>query len=104
VVVLMSNDESAATEAWKVLVAEAVPNVYILEGGINNWISIFGKEETAIHRLTTVAGSDNLCYLFDAALGDRYLAADPPPYEWVLEYTPKIILQNRRGVSGGGCG
>ncbi len=35
VFVLMSNDEETATQAWKQLVAEAVPNVYILEGGIN---------------------------------------------------------------------
>jgi rhodanese-related sulfurtransferase len=27
-----SNDEGAATEAWKILVAESVPNVYILGG------------------------------------------------------------------------
>lgn len=104
VVVLMSNDETAATEAWKVLVAEAVPNVYILEGGINNWISVFGIEETAIHRQPTIAGDDQLRYIFEAALGDRYPAADPVPYEWTLQYTPKIQLQNRRGVSGGGCG
>ena len=30
VYVLMSNDEAAATEAWKLLSAESVPNVYIL--------------------------------------------------------------------------
>ena len=39
VFVTMSNDEAAATEAWKYLVAESVPNVYILEGGVNNWIA-----------------------------------------------------------------
>jgi len=104
VIVLMSNDESAATEAWKVLVAESVPNVYILEGGINNWIAVFGKEETAIHPYPTTAVDDQLRYAFDSALGDRYPAAAPLPYEWVFEYTPKIQLQNRRGVSGGGCG
>src|SRR4029450_5845496 len=32
VFVVMSNDELAATQAWKSLVASAVPNVYILEG------------------------------------------------------------------------
>jgi len=45
-----------------------------------------------------------LRYIFEAALGDRYPSADPVPYEWTLQYTPKIQLQNRRGVSGGGCG
>ena len=39
VVVVMSNDETTATLAWKVLVAESVSNVYILEGGLNNWIA-----------------------------------------------------------------
>src|SRR6266542_85821 len=39
VFVLMGNDETAATEAWKRLVASSVKNVYILEGGINNWIA-----------------------------------------------------------------
>ena len=48
VFVVMSNDEKAATEAWKILMAESVPNVYILEGGINNWIAIFGEEEQNI--------------------------------------------------------
>ncbi len=38
VVVLMSNDETQATEAWKTLVAKGVLNAYILEGGLNNFI------------------------------------------------------------------
>ena len=25
--------------------AESVPNVYILEGGINNWIAMFGDDD-----------------------------------------------------------
>jgi rhodanese-related sulfurtransferase len=104
VVVLMSNDETAATEAWKVLMAEAVPNVYILDGGINNWITVFGQQEAAIHPIATTVGDDQFRYTFEAALGDRYPAAAPVPYEWKVQYTPKIQLQNRRGVSGGGCG
>jgi rhodanese-related sulfurtransferase len=104
VVVLMSNDESAATQAWQVLVAEAIPNVYILEGGINHWISVFGKDDPTIHLIPSATSNDKLRYSFEAALGDRYPAADPLPYEWSLEYTPKIQLLNRRGISGGGCG
>jgi rhodanese-related sulfurtransferase len=104
VIVLMSNDETAATEAWKVLQAESVPNVYILEGGINNWISIFGKQEAGIKLVTTPVADDQLRYSFNAALGGRYEASAPAPYEWKLEYAPKIQLQRMRGVSGGGCG
>jgi rhodanese-related sulfurtransferase len=39
VFVVMSNDETAAVQAWKTLSADGVPNVYILEGGVNNWIA-----------------------------------------------------------------
>ena len=35
VFVTMSNDETAAADAWKVLARESVPNIYILEGEIN---------------------------------------------------------------------
>jgi rhodanese-related sulfurtransferase len=104
IIVMISNDETAATDAWKVLEAESVPNVYILEGGINKWISIFGAEEASISLNKDTVGDDQLRYSFNAALGDRYIASDPVPYEWKLEYTPKIQLQRLRGVSGGGCG
>jgi rhodanese-related sulfurtransferase len=104
VIVTMSNDEMAATEAWKVLVANAVPNVYILEGGVNNWISIFGKDDPSIHLAAGLPGDDTLHYRFELALGDRYACADPVPYEWRIDFTPKIKLQRQRGPSGGGCG
>lgn len=105
VVVLMGNDEAAATDAWKFLAAEAVPNIYILDGGINNWITVFGKEEPGIHPNLGKVGADRLAFTFDAALGDRYEAAHPKPFEWTdLKYTPVIKLQLQRGPSGGGCG
>jgi len=86
------------------LVAESVPNVYILEGGINNWISIFSKDDPTIRGMATSPGDDMLRYTFDSALGDRYTCAAPNPHEWELEYTPKIQLQIQRGPSGSGCG
>jgi rhodanese-related sulfurtransferase len=102
--VIVSNDEATATEAWKILVAEAVPNVYILEGGINNWIATFDQNEDGIHPLTLATG-DVLRYTFNSALGDRYDCANPSPLaEWELDFTPKIQLQLKRDKSGGGCG
>lgn len=104
VVVVLSNDEIAATDAWKILVAEAVPNVYILEGGINNWIAIFGQDEDGITPLNANA-METLRYAFSAALGDRYACANPSPLlEWEIEFEPKIQLQLKRDKSGGGCG
>jgi hypothetical protein len=105
IVVLMGNAEQAATDAWKFLQTEGVPNVYILEGGINNWITVFGENEAGIHPLKGLAGKDLLADAFDSALGDRYDSAHPKPYEWTtLEYTPRIQLKLNRGPSGGGCG
>jgi rhodanese-related sulfurtransferase len=104
VYVLMSNDEAAATEAWKTLAAESVSNVYILEDGVNNWIKTFAAEDPAITPTPEAPGNDRLAYTFSAALGDRYEASRPNPHDWELEYIPKIKLERKRSPSGGGCG
>lgn len=104
VFVVVSNDEAAATEAWKLLTAESVANVYVLEGGINRWIATFNQGETVLLPSPAAPGSDAPGYIFPAALGDRYECARPNPHEWELEFTPKIKLQIQRDKSGGGCG
>ena len=104
VYIVVSNDETAATQVWKILVAESVPNAYILEGGINNWIAVFGQDEDGISPLASTM-NEVLRYLFPSALGDRYACANPSPLmEWELEFEPKIQLQLKRDKSGGGCG
>jgi rhodanese-related sulfurtransferase len=106
VFVVASNDEMASTEAWKRLVAESVPNSYILEGGINGWLETFGAEDPAIRPLpeAEAAAAEPLRFAFPAAMGSRYAAAAPNPHEWELEYTPKVKLELKRDKSGGGCG
>lgn len=103
VFVTMSNDEAAATEAWKLLVSESVPNVYILEGGINNWIALFGDDDLT-QTFNRGAGDDQLCYIFDSALGARNPAAEPDAHNLELEYTPKVQLELKRAPTSGGCG
>ena len=103
VFVTVSNDETGATEAWKTLVAESVPNVYILEGGVNNWIALFGEDDLT-KNFNAGAGNDQLCYIFDFAIGDRYSAAGPNPEVHELEYTPKVKLELKRAPTSGGCG
>ncbi|MBN2502704.1 MAG: YeeE/YedE family protein [Anaerolineales bacterium] len=103
VFVVMSNDEAAATEAWKLLVAEAVPNVYILEGGINNWLATFDHDGEGM-ATTAATGDDQLAYVFDSAVGSRHEAAYPNAEHFELEFTPKIKLELKRGPAGGGCG
>jgi rhodanese-related sulfurtransferase len=103
VFVLMSNDETAATQAWQYLVAESLPNVYILEGGINNWLSVFSEDDQRI-RAVASHRDDSLDYEFAAALGSAFPAADPHVSEFDLEFTPKIKLELKRGPTSGGCG
>jgi rhodanese-related sulfurtransferase/uncharacterized membrane protein (DUF485 family) len=103
VFVLMSNDETGATDAWKQLAASSVPNVYILEGGINHWIAFFGENEN-FQSLSSI-GNDQLGYTFPAALGSSYESCDPNPVQYEeLEFEAKIKLQLKRDKSGGGCG
>ena len=111
--VTISNDETAATEAWKTLVAESVSNVYILEGGVNNWLTTFAvppegvAEEIAVAMVptpipTAQPGSDALGYRFPAALGAQYPAASPDPHEFEgIEFVPKVKLEMKQ-VTGGG--
>ncbi len=103
VFVVMSNDETLATEAWKVMTAESIPNVYILEGGINYWLDVFAASDSNLQRVSA-SGDEVLHYSFPAALSSRYPAATPDPHRYKLEYTPKIKLDVKRGPGGGGCG
>ncbi len=102
--VVMSNDEGIATEAWKILAAESVSNVYILEGGVNNWIKTFAAADPQIVPTLLPSAKDQLAYTFTAALGGHYNASNPNPREYKFEYTPKIKLNRKRSPSGGGCG
>ncbi|MGB5844451.1 MAG: YeeE/YedE thiosulfate transporter family protein [Anaerolineales bacterium] len=103
VIVLMSNDETAATQAWRYLVAESIPNVYILEGGINNWLSVFAEEDNRIIAVDS-SPDDSLRFAFAAALGAAFPSADPHVSEYHLEFIPKIKLELKRGPTSGGCG
>jgi rhodanese-related sulfurtransferase len=105
VFVVMSNDEVTSTEVWKTLTAQAVPNVYILSGGINQWLDTFATPyEEGVYGDTTEAGVEELHYEFDAALGSNCPAAYPDHDEYHLEYEKKIKLDLKRAPVGGGCG
>jgi rhodanese-related sulfurtransferase len=104
VFVVMSNTEEHATEAWKMMAAENVHNVYMLEGGLNYWLDVFEAQKVTSEDFTLHAGDEELHYSFDAALGDRHAASNPDPHEFELEYKPKVKLELKKGPSGGGCG
>lgn len=102
--VVMSNGEADSTEAWKILVAESVPNVYILEGGVNGWIDTFASATFKEEHPPLTVSSDRLAFAFTSALGSRYPFARPAQHAYELEYTPKVTMKARGGATSGGCG
>ncbi|MGB5718458.1 MAG: rhodanese-like domain-containing protein [Gammaproteobacteria bacterium] len=107
VVVVVSNDEILATEAWKRLMVVAKPNAYILEGGLNLWLNIYGvpEEETGSHGKASLGKPDGtLRHMFKLALGDRHAAAQPDEHLVPQrEYTPKVKLM-KKIAKASGCG
>ena len=103
-VVVMSNDETAAIKAWKILRAESIPSAYILEGGVNGWLRIFADPEFKAGHDLGREGDDQLGYTFSAALGAQYPWAEPDPNAYQLEYVPKVQMEIKRAPGGGGCG
>ena len=73
---LMCNDEIETTVAWKMLVAERVPNVCILEKGINGRLDNLAKEEVGIQPREGV-GEGEARHEFVAGLGAAHPIADP---------------------------
>lgn len=49
VLVLAGNGERDATKGWKRLTALGANNLYILEGGINNWLKVYGASGEEHH-------------------------------------------------------
>lgn len=101
---VMSNDETAATAAWKTLQAESVPNVYILEGGINNWLALFANDEFLAANPSIPHSDDQLAYAFPVAVGARQFPAEPDPHKYEFVFIPKVVLELKRAPTSGGCG
>lgn len=104
VIVLTSEDEERATEAWRLLVAEDVPNVYMLAGGLNHWLEAFGHvgHEDCPPAAAEASGEERLRHLFRAAMGSAHPSASPAGHE--LEFEPKVKLERKKALGGGGCG
>ncbi|MBW1807464.1 MAG: rhodanese-like domain-containing protein [Deltaproteobacteria bacterium] len=102
VIVLVSNDETRAGQAWKLLTVQKVPNLYLLAGGTNAWIDIFDSNAKPS---TDPVAEDAIRYIFSAALGDRHPAANPDPHKAARRKYKKIVKNIGGKVrKGGGCG
>lgn len=106
VIVLVSNDELAATEVWKQLMAAASrPNAYVLAGGINRWLNEFTADGRSKPRTSeSESPNEKLRHSFEWALGSRHPASLPDPhYVGTHQFTKKVKLL-KRVVRKGGCG
>jgi rhodanese-related sulfurtransferase len=102
VIVAVSNGETRAAGAWKLLAAQKVLNIYLLEGGINHWLDVYGPARVK----PKPSGKDEARrYRFEAALGGRHPESGPDP-EKVPErkYRTKVKGIGQKARKKGGCG
>ena len=108
-VVVMSNDEALAAKAWKILRVQRVLNSYILEGGINKWLEVYGPYADVKPKPVSSGkqAEEKMRFLFPAALGDRVDISWPDPHHMHLperRYKKKAKAAKTLVTSGGGCG
>ena len=107
--VLVSNDEEAATEAYKLLRAQGVLNLYILSRGVNNWLETFHVPPALAQRVEDPGSgqADQLAYTFSRALGSTSPVSNPGQahggHTPSLDFEKKIKMQKKKKISGG-CG
>ncbi len=110
IVVVMSNDEALATEAWKCVAVRENINAYVLAGGINRWLDIYeNKQADAPHSDQPATGNDTLRHPLSEALGSRFAFARPEPRKLPKDladrkFAAKIKLKTAVRKEGGGCG
>jgi len=104
--VLTSNDETDTAGVYKYLKTKGIGNLYILEGGVNNWLKLFPPDKEQ----ATVAGeiaSGKLNYLFRRAYGASLDISNPwTGYSKLVpgkDYVKKVKVQ-KKAVRTGGCG
>jgi rhodanese-related sulfurtransferase len=122
---LVANGEETALAAWKGLRALGVPNLYVVEGGVNRWLERYAVPECVAER-AAAAHADGLAWRFAYATGDSAPAAWPelaesrafqlpcePPVSgeeghgharWpAYVFAKRVKLQTKAAVKGG-CG
>jgi rhodanese-related sulfurtransferase len=107
VVVLVSNDEAQATRAWQHLMAIAQPNAYILEGGLNHWLDVYGYPDRELEsevRVDLGKTDGTLRHPFRLALGSRHPAASPDPHDFPERLHQTRVKLLKKIVKKGGCG
>jgi len=109
VAVVMSNTETGAVEAYKLLRAQGVLNLYILSGGVNHWLKLFHLDKTIASPTDGTETGDRLHYRFSRAVGSTLKASNPGAEyleklkEHNITFKKKVKIQKKKVLSGG-CG
>lgn len=74
---VVSNDEAAATEAWRVLAAHDVRNLYIVAGGVNGWLETYPPPPCLAEPREGPREPEELAFDFFRAVGDCCNSAYP---------------------------
>jgi rhodanese-related sulfurtransferase len=106
VTIVTANGEESAIAAYRLLLGHGLLNVYILDGGINRWLSTFPPDPTVALAIPT-SGGEQPSYRFLRAVGDTQ-PISLPAIELALarcgaSYPRHIKLQTRKTLKGG-CG
>jgi hypothetical protein len=74
---VVSNDEPAATAAWRALAARGVQNLYIIAGGVNGWLEVYPPPECLAEPREGPREPGTLAFDFFRAVGDCCNTAFP---------------------------
>ena len=106
VIVLMSNDEDAAALAWRRVAVYPNANPYVLAGGINRWLEVFGDGRLdAPGPEQPAVGNDMLRRTFRQAVGARHPQSRPDAkYAAARPFESRVKVRKPLRAEGGGCG
>jgi rhodanese-related sulfurtransferase len=122
---LAANGEAEAVTAWKALKARGVPNVYVLEGGVNRWLELY-PVPACVAAPDPAPAAGGLAWRFAYAAGDALPSAWPErersrsfrfpcgapelsaeggaEFRWPAYPYTKRVKPQVRSVVKGGCG
>jgi rhodanese-related sulfurtransferase len=125
---LVGTGEASALKAWKHLTAQGVPNLYVVDGGVNRWLERYPVDACVAERVGKADAKDDPAWRFLYATGSTQPSAWPelstsrsfrspcaePAKEahgdshqarsWPAHaYTKRVKLKSKAAVKGG-CG
>jgi hypothetical protein len=74
---LVGNGEEAAVTAWRRLIAQGVPNLYVIDGGVNRWLERYPVDACVAERVASPDGGDRQAWRFLYATGSTQPASWP---------------------------